>query len=548
MVLRGPRLFWALLCCILLLAFGLRLFTLDHGLSGLQVGDENSALSTALRLTEGELPQCHVRYHRSLIAYVDGAPVTGLLGSELLAGNVQSLAQFRDLYFSDYDRFAWFTRLMMAVLTTLAVLFVGLAGRATHPRIGLLAALVLASNGFFLINSVFALPDGLVTSSAALFIWMVMCLWQYRRKRDYFGTGIVLALVMLSKFSAVSIAAGLLVVHIGIVWEEAGSSGCWRFLKRLVLHPGMLWTVLGLIAGNLLLNPPGFIYPNDLRYEINRLFGYAYSPYESSLTGQLEIIWAQIKNMALYVWRWMVPISLFGLATFRRWKHTIPYWIVVAAFMALFIMIGRVISINYKVFFWTSWLIPMVLLSAIGMDWLIGLSSRGVWRVVLVGAAAVLLVLEEVFTLSIVDIFEHTDTRLQARQYIEQQIAPNTPILIGSLLTYSVLLLRDETSITRAIQPGAAKLESWQWWLDQPVDQRPSPVYDLYEPEFQAPTASHDLLQEIIASNAIRYVIDTEYCYGPKILNRKPLLIFWCLAKTTQPVGIGQTLLPLRER
>jgi len=552
------RLFWALLCCILLITFGLRLITLDHGLPGLQVGDENSDLSTALRLTEGELPKRHVRYHRSLIAYVDGAAVMGLLGSELLAGNVRSLAQFRDLYFRDYDRFVWFTRLMMACLTTLAVLFVGLAGRAIHPRIGLLAALVLAINGFFLINSVFALPDGLVTFSAALFMWMVMRLWQHRRKRDYFGTGIVLALVMLSKFSAVSIAAGLVVAHIGIVWEETGSSGRWQFLKRVVLHPGVLWAALGVIAGNLLLNPLGFIYPDDLRYEINRMFGYAYSPYESSLTGQLKIIWAQIKDMTLYAWRWMVPMSLLGLVAFRRWKLTIPYWIVVAAFMALFIMIGRVISVNYKVFFWTPWLIPMALLSAIGIDWLIGLSSRGVWRAVLVGAAALLLMLEGLFTLKVVDIFEHTDTRLQAKQYIEQQIAPNTPILIGSPLAYSVPLRRDETSITRAIQLGATKLKSWQWWLDQPADRRPGPVYDLYGPEFRATTASHDLLQEMIASNAIQYVIETEYCYGPKNPESQATIDFpvlsekqrsqWELVEIFSPFGSDECLSKIDDR
>lgn len=553
-----PRLFWALLWCIMLIAFGLRLITIDHGLPGLQVGDENSDLSTALRLTEGELPERHVRYHRSLIAYVDGAAVAGLLGIDILTGNVRSVVQFRDLYFSDHDRFAWFTRLMMALLTTLAVLFVGLAGHTIHPRIGLLAALVLATNGFFLINSVFALPDGLVTFSAAFFIWMVMCVWKSRRKRDYFGAGIGLALVMLSKFSAVFIAAGLIIAHVGIVWDEVGSLGCWRFLQRLVLHPGVLWASFGLVVGSLLLNPLGFIYPDDLRYEINRLFGYAYSPYESSLTGQLKIIWVQIKDMILYAWRWMVPASFLGLAAAHRWKHSIPYWVVVASFLALSIMIGRVISINYKVFFWTSWLIPMALLSGIGIDWLIGLSDQRLRRVFLVGVATILFVLEGLFTLRIIDIFERTDTRLQAKQYIEEQIAPGTPILIGSPIAYSVPLLRNETSITRATQLGAAKLESWQWWLDQSPEQRPGPAYDLYGPEFQGTMVGYEALQEMIADNAIQYVIDTEYCYGPKDPTSQAAIDFpvisdeqrnqWELVRIFSPFGGNECLGKIDDR
>lgn len=558
MVISNRRLYWVLLCSIMLIAFVLRLITIDHGLPGLQVGDENSDLSTALRLTEGELPERHVRYHRSLIAYVDGAAIAGLFGSEILAGDVRSVAEFRNLYFSDYDRFAWFTRLMMAALTTLAVLFVGLAGRTIHPRIGLLAALVLAVNGFFLINSVFALPDGLVTFSAGFFIWMVMRVWKSRRERDYFGAGFGLALVMLSKFSALYIAAGLVIAHVGIVWDEAGSFWRWRFLKRLVLHPGVLWASLGLVVGNLLLNPLGFIYPNDLRYEINRLFGYAYSPYESSLAGQLKIIWAQIKDMTFHAWRWMVPASLLGLAAARRWKHSVPYWIVVASFLVLLIMIGRVISVNYKVFFWTSWLIPMALLSGIGIDWLIGLSNRRLWRAFLVGVVTILFVLEGLFTFNIVDIFEHTDTRLQAKQYIEKQIPPGTPILIGSPLAYSVPLLRDETSITRAMQLGAAKLESWQWWLDQSPDQRPSPAYDLHGPEFRKTTVGYEALQEMIADNAIQYVIDTEYCWGPKKPASQATIDFpvisdeqrsqWELVRVFSPFGSDECLGRIDDR
>jgi hypothetical protein len=507
------RAFWGILSLIVCIAFAMRLITLDHGLPDLQIGDENSDLSTALRLTERELPQRHVRYHRSLIAYVNGAAVGGLFGREMLTGQVDGVPPFRDLYFSDNARFVVATRLMMALLTTLAVLWVGLAGRVLHPRVGLLAAAALTTNGFFLINSIFALPDGLVTFSVALFMWLAMRVWQHRRPRDYFAAGVALAVVMLSKFSAVSVGAALIPAHLSLVWDETRPQRG-PFVRRLVLHPGVWWAALGLVVGNLLINPLGFIYPKDLFYEINRLSSYAYSG-SPSLTQQIKTITEHLAAMSGYAWRWMIPASLMGVFAARRWKLSAPYWIIFTGFWALFFTIGRVLSNNYKVFFWTSWLIPMALLSGVGLEAWIGLGRQRRWQIGLAAVAVGLLALDGTFALHLMRLFERTDTRLQAQQYVESQITPGTPILIGSPIAYSVPLQRDETSIRRALALGAPELESWRWWLDQPADQRPGPAYNLFGPEYQRVTAGYDDLQQVIDENSIQFVIETDYCFGP---------------------------------
>ncbi len=499
---------------ILLAGLTARLVVADHGLPGLQIGDENSDLSTALRLTRGELPEPHVRYHRSLIAYTDGASVAGLLGLRLLTGDVHNLHEFQDLYFKDHDQFTLATRLMMALLTTLAIGLVGLAGRYISDRVGLLAAAALAVNGFFLTNSMIALPDGLVTFSMALFVWLLMRLWKYRRNRDYFLAGIGLALIMLSKLSAAVAGTGLIVAHVSIAWDAAGHD-LRRLPKHLILHPGVLWTVAGIAAGNLIFNPVAFVYPNDLRFEIKRLDTYAYTPYESSLAAQLKIIRAQLEEMARLAWRWMLPASILGVLAAARWKRHAPYWIVLVTFASLLISIGRVISIFYKVYYWTPWLIPMALLSGIGLDVLLA-GKRRALQVAGGVIVAGLLALEGGYTVQLVRVLDRADTRVQAARYIEHTLHPGTAIMSGAPIAYSVPLMRDESSIRRAVDLGNPQLEAWKWWVEEPPEHRPGPAYDIYGPELQKVIDTHDDMDRLIADNGITYVVEADFCYGPK--------------------------------
>ena len=427
---KSSRIFGIILCAILLVGFGTRLLTVNHGFPGLQIGDENSDLSTALRLTRGELPAAHVRYHRSLIAYADASAVAGLLGVRVLTGDVRSLDDFQDLYFTDHDQFTLATRIMMALLTTLAIALVGLTGRYLSDRVGLLAAAALTLNGFFFMNSMIALPDGLVTFSMALFVWLLMRLWKYRRDRDYFLAGIGLALIMLSKLSAAIAGTGLIVAHASIAWDAA-EHDLRRLPKHLILHQGVLWTVAGIVAGNLIFNPLAFLYPNDLRFEIKRLDEYAYTPYETSLAAQFKIIRAQIEEMTRLAWRWMLPASILGVIAAARWKRHAPYWIVVVVFASLLISIGRVISIFYKVFYWTPWLIPMALLSGIGLDALLA-GKRRALHVAGGVIVAGLLALEGAYTMQLVRIFDRADTRVEAARYIERTISPGTAIMSGA--------------------------------------------------------------------------------------------------------------------
>lgn len=511
----GKFVFPLVLIGILLFSLSIRLALSDHGLPKLQVGDENSDLSTALQLTEGELPQWHVRYHRSLIAYTDASAVAGLLGVKVLRGELQTLQDFRDLYFEERWLFTLATRIMMNLLTTGAILFTALAGRYIEKSVGLFAALILALNGFFLVNSIFALPDGLVMFSVAFALWLTMRMLAIQRGKDYFLAGLGIALVMLSKFSATVIAISVLSAHVAITWnvEKEISSA---FLRRLVLDHRLLALAAGVLIGNIAFNPLGFIYPQDLAREIARMSNYAYGG-QTSAAVQFQIIGQHLKQMVSFAWRWTLPLTLLGAVSAYRYRHCPAYWIVVLAFGALFISISRITTSYYKLFFWTPWLIPSALLSAIGIRTLVTmLSSR--WRLAgyLAGYLLVftLLALEGSFTTHIIAIVEQRDTRELALTYIEQHIPSGTAIMSGQPLAYSVPIERTENSIRRAVALGKDMLNSWQWQLDHPSNAEQMPRYDLYGPELHVVIDTYDDLAELVSARKIEVVVETDYCVG----------------------------------
>jgi hypothetical protein len=507
------RTFWLLLGCILLFGFVTRLAALQHGLPYTQVIDENGDLSTALHYLQGEIPERHVRYHRSLIAYVNLASVGGFFGYSYVTGRVGGFDDFQNLYFSDRASFTVATRFTFAVLTTLAMLFVALTGRYVSQRVGLLAAAVLATNGFFLFNSLYAVPDALGMVAVALCLWMAMRLWHKRRARDYFAAGVSLALVMLSKFSGASVAVGMVIAYVAIVLENHRGAGPSTRIKALVLNRQLLWLGAGVVVGNLVFNPIAFLHPADLVWEIQYLGNYAYGSASQTLGQKLPLMGAHLMDTVRLMWRWLVPFSVIGAVVVFYERRKIPYWMIFGAFIVLFLTTVTVTTIFYKVFYWTPWLIPMSLVSAIGLDGLLRSFKPGtVLRRVTYGVVAAVFVLEAAYLFQVMNVVIAADTRQLAREYIAENIPPDTRILSGDPVVYSVPLLRNATSIDRARAQGAAELQYWDWWLSQPADQRPGPVYDLFGPETQAAVDTFDDVSELIRVNGIEYVIESDYC------------------------------------
>ena len=231
-------------------------------------------------------------------------------------GQVSSVEDFRNLYFSDRALFTVATRLMFAGLTTLALLLVALTGRYINEWVGLLAAAVLAVNGFFMLNSLYALPDGLGMVAVALCLWLAMRLLHKHRTRDYFLAGIGLAVVMLSKFNGITVGISIVAAHTFIVLENHKDADRFTLFKAWLINRHILWLGGGIVLGNVLFNPLPFLYPADLIWELQRLRDYAYGSQSLNLLDRLQIIGSRISDTIVLMWRWLIPASLVGLIAF----------------------------------------------------------------------------------------------------------------------------------------------------------------------------------------------------------------------------------------
>jgi len=502
--------FLILLALLMLFSGAVRLLIADHRLPDIQVVDENSDLSTALRMLQGELPPRHYRYHRTLTSNVDLVGVTGLLGVAWLRGDVHSLRDFQTLYFTERGQFTLAARLAMTALTVLAIGWVGLTGAYLRPAIGLWAAAALSVNSFFVLNSVYAMPDTLVMAAISLFLWLLMRLWYFRRTRDYVAVGFGFAAVMLAKISAAPIGAAFLLAHGAIVYAQHPRPMAWA--RRFIFNHQLWITALTVVVFNILLNPVAFFHLDDLAYEINRLFFYAYSDSPISLATRLTTMSTQIQQMIVSIGRWMTPFALLGIGvSLTSFRRSIAAWILLLAGITTFLPVAVVYTINYKIFYWTTWLVPMMLLAGVGLWWL---TSQPRLRLIGVVAAVVAFALEGWLTFQTVRVMDSQDTRQAAYEWIAAQWPTDTRVVSGDPLVFSVPLKRNAASIQRALAAGQPMQNQWEWWLAHPEQQARWKTFDLYSFELNTQWKSIAQVKKFLADEKIDYYITADLCSG----------------------------------
>lgn len=501
-----------LLIVIAVISFFLRLGAIQHELPYQMIEDEGSDLTTSVRLIVGELPQRHVRYHRSLIAYNNLIPILGVAVINFIDGDVRSASDFEDLYFSNRAEFTYATRLWMAFLTSSAIFFIGLAGTYIDPKIGILSSIILALNGFFFHTSLYALPDALGASMTGLTIWLIMRVWRYRRTRDYIFMSLGLALVMLSKLNAASIGFGFLVAHGFIIYDKIG--GNWkRFLWVYVTDRNFWIAALAGILGNIIFNPLAFLYPSDFLYEIQRLQQVVYGQQALTLSQRISYGFEEMTRLLFIIWRWAFPLVIVAMWQIWRKRKQAPYIIALVMFIALFSITfsSRYGPISHF-YYWNSWIVPMALVAAIGLGAFIDFFQATKWKFIAWVIIVVFVILEGIFFLRIWTLMTTPSTQEQARAYVIQNIPAQSRILASDPLIVGVPLYRTSESIERAIDLKGSILSQWQWWLEQPISELPTSTYDIYSSEFGALVNSFDDIESIIESNRIEYVIVADYC------------------------------------
>lgn len=551
------RTFYLLLGLILLFAAATRLMVIQHHQPDIVVEDEGSDLSTALRLTQGELPQSHVRYHRSFIAYQHLIASGMLVGAKWFTGEVRSIGEVVDQYFAHRDQFVLAARLWVGFLSVLGIGFVGLAGRYFSPSIGLWAALVLSLNGFLTANGAYALPDTLIIFAAGLTLWAFMRLWQYQRTRDYVLVSVALAVVMLSKLVATPIAIGVLVLHGFIVWQRKPSL---KAFPLAFLRDKNLWIAgfVGILA-NVLLNPIAFIIPQDFLYEISRIAGFTKNP-------PLHIFLLRLGEELvkfLQLWLFALPFVLIGLGlTIRRCRDA-RYAMLLACVLVLFFMTWRVMVTmsgpNPQIYYWFALMVCLSLLIGIALEalWQWGGQAS---RARLIARALVLLGLglNGWELAQFIRVIQTPLTQHQARDFIQATFTPDTRMMVADPQTYGVPLQRDEVSIARFYELRGMILNSWTWWLEQPVATRPT-GYALYGWEVFEVIDTWEDLRAYIEQEEIEYFVVAQYCqnflFTPNATSsldfpphNEALLAEWELVAMFTPYASGKCDAPIATR
>ena len=515
----SETIFRRILIAITLFAFVIRLVSIDHNLPYQIISDEGSDLTTTVNLLQGELPARHVRYHRMLIAYSNMLPIAGVFAVNFIDGDVRSVADFQNLYFSNRAEFIFATRLWMSVLTSFAILFAGLAASYVNRKTGLLAALILALNAFYFHTSLFALPDALGASMTALAIWTIMRVWKYRRTRDYIFMSMALALVMLSKLQASIIGVGFLVAHGYVVFEAIDRD--WKQLPLAYFTNKNLWiaAIAGILA-NIVFNPIAFMDLNTLLYEL-RLTESNFGSLDSAipLSYTVDILFREVRHLIIVMLRWITPFLLLALIPLWKRRLPAPHMVILSMIVATGLLIGRArLNPVSHFYYWNPVVIPVSIMGAIGVAYLLDVLQAINHKYathILTGGIALLILLEGSFLWQMFNVMNSETTQELAREWIVENIEADSAIISGSPIIVSVPIQRNEESIQRAIDLRESSLSQWNWYLRQAEENRPSPAFELYGPEYLIAIDNYEDLETLIEEANIEYIVFTDYnCSG----------------------------------
>jgi hypothetical protein len=507
----SSRSFYIFLLLIMLFSFGTGLIMVNHHVTTI-VTDEGGDLSKALRLLDGELPPAGTIYHRSAIAFHNLAAVGVYSGLKFLAGDFRNTADIQEAYFSNRHEFVIATRILMIFWFSLAVGFVGLAGRVINLITGLFAAVLLSLNTFVVINMPYSMPDSLVVLPTAIVMWLATRIYRYGYKRDYFFWGIAFGAVMVSKLSASPIGFVLLIVH-GVALHKT-TQGHWRLWVRKFLGSWGLWLAgIGAIVGNIIFNPLILIQPTAFFNEL----ALSNSNYGSAVPFDIYLM-----NLANATDRWLSLIAHFQIIALLcgiilliiHWRKVV-YWVFIIPCLTLGIFLINLMTSPFsQIYYWTPFGVTMALVGGMGLAYLWEQAKQGSWKRLAYPIILLVFVAEGIFLAQTVRLVLQTSTQDLALKYIEETIPIDTKILSGDEILYGIPLQRNEVSIRKASELRGNMLNQWTWYLNQPVNTRRTPSYELYGPELQSRFETIEELLQIVEEEQIEYYITIEWCSG----------------------------------
>ena len=509
------RWFWLAIIAIAIFTFGFRTIQIGHGLPDVQISDENSDLSNAARLLTGQLPSPNLRYQRPVISNIELIGFAALYVLNAAKTGNTSFSAFQDLYYAQHGDFIFISRLLVVLISVLALLALAdLIRRVTSPLGGIIAALLMCFYYLLNLHTLYAMPDSLSPSAIIFYLWTVNYVLQKGSRLSYVLTGLALAFVMLAKVSSLPIAITLLMAHGFRIWNEGKKE---HFLQRFLFSDRLFLVAAAVVVGNLILNPEAFFNLNALMGEVSAFFRYAGNTYRIPTDrGSPSSIYTS-KFLTL-VFRYMgVPlaVTVFGGIIAIIIRRAQPQILLLIAAITITLVLFLQTSLRFVESYWTSIFPFFIILASIGLISFIqyGQRKHRLLYYAALAIAGVILFNEAWLTWHVAKAMSNQDTFLQAQAYIKENWPRGSAVLMGPNIAYSVPIQRNEESIQRARKMGAPELQVWSWWLRQPAEKRRY-EYNIYGPEFQQVINTYQDTANLIAEKGIQYIILVDYCGG----------------------------------
>ncbi len=408
------RLWWGLAVGVLLVfAFGLRIWGVDHGLPYAYNADENAHFVTrAIGLFgHGWDPQYYVN-----------PPAYTYLAHLLLGVWFGGRTGVSNSFAADPTQVWILTRVLAAVLGTLAIWLTYLAGsRLVDRRAGLLAAGIFTVAFLPVFYSKLALNDVPTLAPLCLALWGTAGVLRFGRKRDYVLAGLGLGLACATKFTGGIVLLPLVAAAIVQFTAPGGRSGATR---GIAIAGGV--ALLAFLAANpyALLNWDAFV--NGVTHQ---------SDASGDAAGKLGL--TQDNGYLYYLWSFgwglgWVPLFFAVGGAVRLWfDERRLFWVMVPAVLLFVLFMGS------QERYFGRWLMPVFpfvcILAAYAAFELVDFSERysSALRPTFIVAAVVMLCGQGfVYSLHSGLVLSREDTRNLAREWMVANVPLGTKIVV----------------------------------------------------------------------------------------------------------------------
>lgn len=410
----NERLLWGLAVgAVLALAFGLRLWGIDHGLPYAYNADENAHFVTRAIGLFGHDWNPH---------YFSNPPAYTYLAHILLSIWYGGRAGVSSSFAADPTEIWVITRVLAALLGTLAVWLLYLAGsRLLDRRVGLLAAGLFAVSFLPVFYSKLALNDVPTLAGVCLALWGASGVLRFGRLRDYLVAGIGLGLACATKYTGGIVLLPL----VAAAWAQFAAAGGRPSATRGIAIAGVAALVTFVIF-----NPYALLdfsaFKDGLTHQ---------SDASGDAAGKLGL--TQDNGYVYYLWSlgwgmgWLPLVIAVGAAT-RLWLDEARLvWILVPAVIIFILFMGSQARYFGR---WVMPVMPMIcILAAYGaiefVDW--SSRTRPMLKPTFMAAAVVALCGQGfVYSLHSGLVLSRDDTRNLTREWMVANVPLGTKIVV----------------------------------------------------------------------------------------------------------------------